>query len=673
MMSGPFGVSIGPGAVPAGSISNAELENAPALSVKGNATNASATPQDISASANDRLLARVADAVGFTQLTNGMVPANTVGLDKLVDAAAMSVLGAQAAGARTDIPATTNDRLLARIADALAFTQLTNGMVPANTLGIDKLVNATARGVIGATAAGAWAEHTLLAMNIADLSASSNAFLGNMTITPSSGAALTLNPAAGSMLTANITGGSALNINADGTTGSSNWRRYQGNTGGPNIIFGKARGSLASPAVVTSLDQLGSLTWAGHDGTTFQSGFSMVPAVLAATPSSTDMETRVTFNLSPAGSVTLTDFMRWQYATGLSMYGANVVIDSNRILRPRSYTIATLPTITTTGIIHCSDLGPTPGAAGAGLLFSNGTNWVRVHQSGVESIANDAAHTATWNYLTNAPTVRSATALTAARTYTLGTTNVVVGARVRVCRYSTGNFDWSIVGATTSILSKPGDWVEFEYALAGWILVAYNLPRPSGVTTKSTDATHTFTYSRYTDGDHVLGNATLTAARTATLDTVGAQNGDRVSFRREGGGAFDWSIVGNTTTILRVAGDQVLYEFNGTVWNVVSSNLQAVSGVATIATDGAHTATYSVYGGGAHVRGNATLTALRTYTLGTTGAKAGDVVTITRLGTGAFNWDIVGGTTVSLTATKQWVSFRYDGSTWNMSAGGTIP
>jgi len=289
------------------------------------------------------------------------------------------------------------------------------------------------------------------------------------------------------------------------------------------------------------------------------------------------MEGRMVVNLSPAGSVTLTVFMRWQYATGLSMYGANVVIDSNRIIRPRSYTIATLPTITTTGIIHCSDMGPTSGSSGAGLLQSNGTNWVRVTMGGVESIASDAAHTATWQYLTNGPTIRSATAITAARTYTLGTTNAVVGARVRVCRYSAGNFDWTIAGATNAILSKPGDWVEFEYSLAGWILVAYNLPKPSGVDTIATDAGHTYTWSRYTDGDHVRGNATLTATRTATLGTTGAQEGDRVKFTRLGGGAFDWNIVGSTTFALTGADQFCSFEFDGSAWNIMDAGRISVA------------------------------------------------------------------------------------------------
>lgn len=69
----------------------------------------------------------------------------------------------------------------------------------------------------------------------------------------------------------------------------------------------------------------------------------------------------------------LTETMRLNPATGLNLMGNNVVVDQNRIIRPRSYTVATLPTITTTGLIYVSDA-----AAIAVLAYSDGTDWRRV-------------------------------------------------------------------------------------------------------------------------------------------------------------------------------------------------------------------------------------------------------------------------------------------------------
>lgn len=69
----------------------------------------------------------------------------------------------------------------------------------------------------------------------------------------------------------------------------------------------------------------------------------------------------------------LTETLRLNPATGLNMFGTNIVVDQNRIIRPRSYTVATLPTITTTGLIYVSDA-----AAIAVLAYSDGTDWRRV-------------------------------------------------------------------------------------------------------------------------------------------------------------------------------------------------------------------------------------------------------------------------------------------------------
>jgi hypothetical protein len=59
--------------------------------------------------------------------------------------------------------------------------------------------------------------------------------------------------------------------------------------------------------------------------------------------------------------------------TGSFEVGGTTVVDANRIVRTRSYTVATLPTGVTTGLIYVSDE-----TGGATLAFYNGSNWVRV-------------------------------------------------------------------------------------------------------------------------------------------------------------------------------------------------------------------------------------------------------------------------------------------------------
>lgn len=63
---------------PNNSVTNAKLRDSSALSVIGRAANSVGDPADIVASANDRLLARVSNALRFGQLTAGMFPAGVV-------------------------------------------------------------------------------------------------------------------------------------------------------------------------------------------------------------------------------------------------------------------------------------------------------------------------------------------------------------------------------------------------------------------------------------------------------------------------------------------------------------------------------------------------------------------------------------------------------------------
>lgn len=55
-------------------VTPAKLDNGVAVSVLGRSANSSGDRADIAAAANDRLLARTSDAVGFVQLTIGMIP-----------------------------------------------------------------------------------------------------------------------------------------------------------------------------------------------------------------------------------------------------------------------------------------------------------------------------------------------------------------------------------------------------------------------------------------------------------------------------------------------------------------------------------------------------------------------------------------------------------------------
>ncbi len=123
-------------------VTNPKLRDSSALSVIGRAANSVGDPADIVASANDRLLARVANALSWVQLTIGMIPdalitgaklvANAVGNAQFRQSAGVSVVGrsANSTGNVADISAGSNDTLLRRVSNALSFGQLTLGMIP---------------------------------------------------------------------------------------------------------------------------------------------------------------------------------------------------------------------------------------------------------------------------------------------------------------------------------------------------------------------------------------------------------------------------------------------------------------------------------------------------------------------------------------------------------------
>lgn len=242
--------------------------------------------------------------------------------------------------------------------------------------------------------------------------------------------------------------------------------RWNNATQGGTFSIGHSRSATVGTfgTALIANDQLGLFQFYGDDTTAFAQGGNLGMYAEEAW-TSTANGTYFRMNLVVAGGTTNTDALRMSHSAGLQMYGTNTVIDQNRILRPRSYTIATLPTITTTGIIFCSDLG-----GGGANLYSNGTVWCRETPTGTANIAVDASLTFTYTRLTNASVIRANVALGAARTVTLSTTGCANGDRARFVRSAsaTGAFNWDIAGAVTTSLTAAKQWVDYEYDGTGW-------------------------------------------------------------------------------------------------------------------------------------------------------------------------------------------------------------
>lgn len=181
------------------------------------------------------------------------------------------------------------------------------------------------------------------------------------------------------------TGGTAARILVDSEgVASILARRYSADATSPSMIMGKARGTIASPAVISSSDNIFVFNGQAHNGTSFNTPFSILATVIAGTPSSSDMEARCTISLAPSASAASSEILRLDHASGLSLYGANPVIDANRLFRLRSYTVSTLPAAGNIGrrAMVSDATAPTYGGAltGSGAVkipvFDNGAAWV---------------------------------------------------------------------------------------------------------------------------------------------------------------------------------------------------------------------------------------------------------------------------------------------------------
>ena len=180
-------------------------------------------------------------------------------------------------------------------------------------------------------------------------------------------------PSATVLVSANRPGGGAasIEINGEGNTFLRS-ARFSSGSAAPEIQARKARGTIALPTAISVNDRAGEFTTQAYDGSAYQTVSTERATVIASTPSSTDMQSRWELQLNPAGSVTQTEILRLEHATGLSMFGANPVFDQNRLLVLRSYTLGSQPSASGNAgkKIFVSDY------LGGVEVVSDGTDWV---------------------------------------------------------------------------------------------------------------------------------------------------------------------------------------------------------------------------------------------------------------------------------------------------------
>lgn len=124
------------------------------------------------------------------------------------------------------------------------------------------------------------------------------------------------------------------------------FERISANANAPVFSFEKSRGTtVSSKAVVVTNDVMLNFRCLGYDGVSaYRLSAQMEAVVIETTPGPTAMAGRWLILASAAGAVTSTEIARLDVANGLSMYGANIVVDANRLVQLRVFTVATLPT-----------------------------------------------------------------------------------------------------------------------------------------------------------------------------------------------------------------------------------------------------------------------------------------------------------------------------------------
>lgn len=166
--------------------------------------------------------------------------------------------------------------------------------------------------------------------------------------------------------------GLSITARAEGNVG---WfaERYSSDSAGATNLFRKNRGTIASPAVPVANDVLGQFQFQPLTAAPSTYGNSAIfDAInLESTPSASALGSRFRFRLCATGSATLTEVVRVDCEAGLSMFGANPVIDQNRHHRLRAYTVATLPSASPAAqMIYVSD-----GSSNRRIAVSDGSAW----------------------------------------------------------------------------------------------------------------------------------------------------------------------------------------------------------------------------------------------------------------------------------------------------------
>jgi hypothetical protein len=267
-----------------------------------------------------------------------------------------------------------------------------------------------------------------------------------------------------------LTGGASNQFNLQAESTANNQVETYNATAATASAYTMRRGhgTIASPSVAVNGDTIGNLNWQPYTGGT-SSGFSngaRIQAVVSetATLDASHAGMQLRLYACPVGTATLTEVARFDNESGLSMFGANPVVDKNRGVRLRSTTIAGAVTPSAAGnLFHHSDA---QGGAGE-VAVDTASAYRHAGQAAVKKLTADAD--ATYTPRADGRIVRDSAALTADRKLTLAATNVTDGHKVEVSRRgSSGGHNRSVYQADgTTLIASLADNASADFVYDG--------------------------------------------------------------------------------------------------------------------------------------------------------------------------------------------------------------
>ena len=255
----------------------------------------------ITAGADNTLLRMNGTTVMWGLLNNNMIADNQIQLPKLFQQAANTLVGNATAGIASPTALTA----------AQAKTLL--AIAIADVSGLQTSLNAKAD-LAGDTFTGAvqFPNGTAALPSVAVGEATSGLFLkgaGNLGVALAGVEAMDFS-VSGAAYLGTIRGGANTQLGANA---------YSNDTFAGIIAARKARGTVAVPANLIQNDLIGSFNALGYADGGFRQGGGLRFQAIAATPSSTNMEARWLLEVPAAGSVTSTEGLRYDHATGLTV------------------------------------------------------------------------------------------------------------------------------------------------------------------------------------------------------------------------------------------------------------------------------------------------------------------------------------------------------------------